>query len=130
VPHLQFEVSEPLAATTVDTLVEWATDRYATTMDTGTGHVAVTVRDDATLAMGRADPDAPVAVLNADVRAGRSATQRRDLAVAVVDYLHDHLGVPAANVYVVYTEHPGEDFHLAEGPLASWSNDEAEDGAV
>jgi len=130
VPHLQFELTDRLDADEAASLVGWVTERYAAAMDTGTGHVAVTVRDDATLAMGRAGEGEPVAVLNADVRAGRTATQRRELATDVVAYLGDRLGVPRENVYVVYTEHPGEDFHLAEGPLGSWSDEEADDGAV
>lgn len=124
-PHLQFEVTEPLERSAVESFADRVTELYADVMDTGTGHVGVTVRDDASLAMGRAGADEPVAFLNADVRAGRSSAQRRELAVAVVDELGDRWDVPADNVYVVYTEHPGEDFHLREGPLSSWSADEA-----
>jgi phenylpyruvate tautomerase PptA (4-oxalocrotonate tautomerase family) len=127
-PHLEFTVSEPVAD--ARPVVDWITDRYAAVMDTGTGHVAVTVRDDAGLSMGRADPGDPVAVLDADVRAGRSPEQRRDLAAAVVARLDEEWDVPPANTYVVYTEHPGEDFHLAEGPLGSWSADEEGPGAL
>jgi phenylpyruvate tautomerase PptA (4-oxalocrotonate tautomerase family) len=127
VPHLHLAVSEPLADAAVETFTDWVTDRYAEVMDTGTGHVAVAVRDDAALSMGRADPGRPVAVLDADVRAGRDSAQRRTLAADVVAHLDERLGVPAANTYVVYTEHPGEDFHLAEGALDSWSADEGGD---
>lgn len=126
-PHLQFEVTEPIDESDTESFADWVIERYAELMDTGTGHVGVTVRDDAALALGRADPDDPVAVLNADVRAGRSADQRRELAVAVMNELDDRWGVPSENVYVVYTEHPGEDFHLREGALTSWSTDEAGD---
>lgn len=128
-PHLQFEVTETIDESDVESFADWVTGRYAELMDTGTGHVGVTVRDDAALALGRADADDPVAVLNADVRAGRSADQRRELAVAVMDELEDRWDVPSENVYVVYTEHSGEDFHLREGALASWSTDEAGDGS-
>lgn len=128
-PHLRFEVTEPLDGS-VEPFAEWAADLYAEVMDTGTGHVAVTVREEATLSLGRAGADEPVAVLNADVRAGRSADQRRDLAVAVIEQLGERWGVPAENVYVVYTEHPGEDFHLQEGTLDAWTADEADDGVL
>jgi phenylpyruvate tautomerase PptA (4-oxalocrotonate tautomerase family) len=127
-PHLSFEVSEPLEENDVEPFAEWVTELYAEVMNTGTGHVAVTVRDDAALAMGRADPGEPVAVLDADVRAGRPFEKRRELASAVIEEMSDRWGVPAENAYVVYTEHAGEDFILAEGPLASWSVDEGPPG--
>jgi len=129
-PHLQFEVSGPLDGGAGGPFAEWTTELYADVMETGTGHVCVTVRDGARLSLGRAGTDEPVAVLNADIRAGRSAEQRRNLAVAVIEELGDRWGVPAENVYVVYTEHPGEDFHLAEGRLDSWPDSEREEGAL
>lgn len=81
-PHLQFETT---ATPTPDDKREFAaraTDLYADAMDTGTEHVAVTIREcpPGGLALGRADPDEDVAVLNADVRSGRSAEQRRAFA--------------------------------------------------
>jgi len=129
-PHLQFEVSEPLADDAVDGFIERVTGLFVEHMDTGTGHVAVTVRDDAGVALGRAAADEPVAVLNADVRAGRTADQRRALAADCIAALADRLGVPPANCYVVYTEHPGADFHLDEGPLDAWDAGEDETGAL
>jgi phenylpyruvate tautomerase PptA (4-oxalocrotonate tautomerase family) len=129
-PHLQYEFDHALAADTRRALIAWTTEQYSEIMETGTGHVAVTVRElDATaLSLGRAPADEPVAVLNADVRAGRSAAQRQSFASAVIDYLDGELGVPADHCYVVYTEHDGPDFVLNEGPLASWSDAEAEHG--
>ena len=124
-PHLQFEVTEPLADSDVESSTAWVTDLYAEVMATGTGHVAVTVRDEASLAMGRAGPDEPVAVLDADIRAGRSLDQRRELAAAVIEGVSDRWDVPPENTYVVYTEHPGEDFVLDEGPLETWAGDES-----
>jgi len=128
-PHLQFEVTERIDRSAVESFADRITTLYATIMDTGTGHVGVTVRDGASLALGRADADDRIAFLNADVRAGRTAEQRRELAVAVMEELHERWDVPTENVYVVYTEHSGEDFHLREGALSSWSSDEAEDGS-
>jgi 5-carboxymethyl-2-hydroxymuconate isomerase len=129
-PHLQYEFDHALDADARRALTAWTTERYSDVMETGTGHIAVTIRElDATaLSLGRAPEDGPVAALNADVRAGRSADQRQAFARAVIDHLDAELGVPAAHCYVVYTEHDGPDFVLNEGPLASWSDDEAEDG--
>lgn len=128
-PHLQFETTVALDEAAIHRLTEWITGRYAELMATGTGHIAVTVRDECHVSMGRAAPGDDVAVLNADVRAGRSADQRETLAAAVIDRLADRWSVPADNVYVVFTEHPGPDFVLSEGPLASWDATEADEGA-
>jgi len=125
VPHLQFETTEPLDAAQKETVAEWVTGHYAELMETGTDHVGVTVRDGAFLTLGRATSDEPVAFLNADIRAGRSFEQRRELAEAVIEALAEHWDVPPENTYVVYTEHDGEAFHLSEGALASWSDSEA-----
>ena len=128
-PHLQYEVNRSLDADARTALVEWTTEQYSETMDTGTGHIAVTIRelDGTALALGRAPEGEPVAVLNADVRAGRSADQRTSFASAVIEYLDAEIGVPAPHCYVVYTEHDGPDFVLDEGPLAAWSDAEAGD---
>lgn len=128
-PHLQYEINRSLDADVRTRLADWTTAQYSETMETGTGHIAVTIRElDATaLSLGRAPDGEPVAVLNADVRAGRSAEQRQSFASAVIDRLDGELGVPADHCYVVYTEHDGPDFVLSEGPLASWSADEAAD---
>lgn len=64
-PHLQFEVSEPLDGT-VEPFPGWTTELYADVMETGTGHVCVTVRDDTELSLGRRTerPVAGVCVTN------------------------------------------------------------------
>jgi hypothetical protein len=53
-PHLQFETNTALDPTDRRALTEWATERYGEVMETGTGHVAVTVRTVDTLTLGRA----------------------------------------------------------------------------
>lgn len=123
-PHLQFEVTNRIDSESKASFAAWVTERYADVMDTGTDHVGVTIRDGASLALGRVPADEPVAFLNADVRAGRSFEQRRMLAVAVMDEIADRWGIPRENQYVIYTEHPGEDFLLREGALDSWAADE------
>lgn len=131
-PHLQFTVTQSLSSDERAALVEWVTQAFAEVMETGTGHVAVSVREceRGALALGRGGSDEPVGLLDADVRAGRTSEQRATLASRVIEYFDQELGVPEDNCYVVFTEHPGSDFHLAEGPLASWSDDEAEEGAT
>jgi phenylpyruvate tautomerase PptA (4-oxalocrotonate tautomerase family) len=133
-PHLAFELGRSVSDGERVAFIDWVTERFAETMGTGTGHVAVSVHEfggsGGGLGLGRAPLDEPVAVLSADIREGRSADQRADFASAVIDRLDTQFGVAPEHCYVVFTEHPGEDFHLAEGPLRSWSGDEGETGAL
>jgi hypothetical protein len=100
-------------------------------METGPRHVAVSVRelDGGAMWLGRAVEGDPAAIPNADVRAGRSFARRERFASDPVRRLVT-LWVPEVHCYVVYTEHLGEDFLLAEGPLDSWDGSEARDGAL
>jgi len=93
-------------------------------MDTGTDHIAVTLRcaSREDLTFGRAaDPSRGIAFLNADLRKGRTPQQKREFALAVIAELERVLGVPRASVYVVFTEHDGPDFQMHDGVLPSWS---------
>jgi len=123
-PHLQFDLSfspRPEAKTRFASAV---VQHFARVMDTGTDHIAVTLRcggrED--LTFGRAaDPSRGIAFLNADLRRGRTPEQKRAFALAVIGELERVLGVPGPNVYVVFTEHDGPDFQMHDGVLPSWS---------
>ena len=103
-------------------------EQYAETMETDTGHIVVAIRDLGTtdLSLGRAPDGEYVGVLNADIRAGRSLDQRRTLANAVIERFGEQFDIPTEHCYVFYSEHPGEDFHLEEGAMDSWSDTEAD----
>jgi hypothetical protein len=112
VSHLQFEAVETLDERDVRSFTGRATDCHSELVDSGTDHVGVTVRDDVSFALGRAEPDAPVAVLSADVRAGRTVEQRRELAVTVIAELSDRREVATENACVGHAGQPGKDVHL------------------
>lgn len=128
-PHLRFETTAEPGDKTKFTA--WVTERFADVMDTGTGHVGVSFRvcDRDDLSLGRAADDEDVVLVDADIRAGRSENQRRTLAASIIESISEAWDVPASNVYLVYTEHDGFDFHLAEGALASWDESESTTGA-
>ena len=102
------------------------TDRYVEEMATTAGHVAVVVRDHspAAMALGRA-VDGPIAVLDADVRRGRSLDRRRSFALSVVDWLETNWDVPRPNVKITFTEHEGDQLMGADRVGGEWSPDEA-----
>ena len=92
-------------------------------METKTDHIATAIREHGAhnLDIGRAeDREDGVAHVNADVRLGRTIEQRRTLALGFIEILHELAGVPPENLYVTFTEHKGEDFHLNERYLRSW----------
>jgi phenylpyruvate tautomerase PptA (4-oxalocrotonate tautomerase family) len=59
--------------------------------------------------------------MNADLRKGRTAEQKRSFALAVIDELEQILSVARSAVYVIFTEHDGPDFQMHDGVLPSWS---------
>nr|WP_303650210.1 tautomerase [Halalkalicoccus sp. NIPERK01] len=84
---------------------------YAEHMDTGTDHVAVVIRErtESELSIGRADPDQPCLVLDAEIRRGREFERKRSFALAVMGLANDAWAIPDPNMKVVFTEHAGED---------------------
>jgi phenylpyruvate tautomerase PptA (4-oxalocrotonate tautomerase family) len=123
-PHLHFDLNLSPPADARRRFGAAIVARFAEIMDTGTDHVGVTIRchgpDD--LVFGRAaEPAKGIAFVNADIRRGRTAEQKRRLALAFIDEVHRAFGVPARAVYVTYTEHDGEHFQLDDKVLPSWS---------
>ncbi len=126
-PHLQFEINRHLTDPEKITFAEEVRLLFSRIMDTGTDHISISIRefDTFNLSVGRVrEPEKGVAVVNADIREGRTMTQRRDLCLGFMDLLHIRFGVPREHMYVTLTEHKGEDFHLLEKYLTSWQEGE------
>jgi len=126
-PHLQFEINRSLEDKEKKPFIEEVRQLFAKTMDTGTDHICVTIREYGTynLSIGRVkDPKKGVAVVNADIRQGRTMAQRRELSLGFMELMHKHWGVVKEQMYVTLTEHKGEDFHLLEKYLAGWQEGE------
>ncbi|MBT8447777.1 MAG: tautomerase [Gammaproteobacteria bacterium] len=126
-PHLQVDINSGLDDDQRRAIADSFKRLFSRVMDTGTDHIAIAIREYATygLDIGRVtDHTLGVAQVNADVREGRSTDQRRELALGFMHILHDVAGVPLAHMYVTFTEHKGEDFHLEEKYLASWESGE------
>ncbi|WP_435066007.1 tautomerase family protein [Halobaculum sp. EA56] len=124
-PHIRFDLSVSVDDDERAAFADWVAETYGAVMDTGTDHVGVVVAE-SDPRLGRAGADDPVALVNADVRAGRTVEQRHDLARRLTAELDDRFGVPEETVYVVFTEHEGADFVLGGEPLASWDAGEGE----
>ena len=126
-PHLQFDLNLSPSPADKTRFAAAVVQHFARIMDTGTDHIAVSLRCLAAedLTFGRAvDPSRGIAFLNADLRLGRTPGQKRAFALAVIDELERTFGVPRAGVYVIFTEHDGPDFQMHDGVLPSWSTGE------
>lgn len=108
-------------------LAEKVRHLFSNVMDTGTDHITVSIREFGTynLSIGRVrEPEKGVAVVNADIRQGRTIEQRRNLSLGFMDLLHETLNIPMEHIYVTITEHKGEDFQLSEKYLSNWREGE------
>jgi phenylpyruvate tautomerase PptA (4-oxalocrotonate tautomerase family) len=123
-PHLQFEVNFPVTRDEKSRFAEGVIRSFAEIMDTGTDHIAVTLRCLAPedLTFGRAaGSGGRTAFVNADIRLGRTRDQKRRLALAYIDQISRTWGLAREAVYVIFTEHDGENFQLSDRVLPSWS---------
>jgi phenylpyruvate tautomerase PptA (4-oxalocrotonate tautomerase family) len=126
-PHLQFELDFTPPPEARRAFASAVVNHFATIMDTGTDHIAITLRcyPRGDLTFGRAvDPGRGIAFLNADIRLGRSRDQKRRLSLAIIGELGARFGVPKEATYVILTEHDGENFQLSDRVLPSWSSGE------
>jgi phenylpyruvate tautomerase PptA (4-oxalocrotonate tautomerase family) len=126
-PHLQFEVNFPVAREEKARFAASVIRHFSEIMDTGTDHIAVTLRCYAPedLTFGRAAATGGrTAFVNADIRLGRTKEQKRRLALAYIDEISRTWGLSREAVYVIFTEHDGEHFQLSDRVLPSWSSGE------
>lgn len=126
-PHLQFEINREITDAEKNTFSEQIRNLFSEVMDTGTDHISISIREFGTynLSIGRVkEPEKGVALVNADIRNGRSIEQRRKLALGFIALLNKLMLIPEEHIYVTLTEHKGEDFHLVEKYLASWQEGE------
>ena len=126
-PHLQFEFNQNLTDSQKQIFAEDVRTLFSETMDTGTDHISISIREFGTynLSIGRVkEPEKGVAVVNADIREGRTMDKRRTLTLGFMELINKSFNIPVTNMYVTLTEHKGEDFHLFEKYLASWQTGE------
>lgn len=118
-PLLQFDTDFPVSDAEADAFSEAVTDLYVETMDAERSYVAVVVRDDCHLSLGRA-VEGPRVFCSADVRAGREEETRREFATAVMAEAAERFGVPDENLKVVFTEHAGAQMQGVDRVGGDW----------
>jgi phenylpyruvate tautomerase PptA (4-oxalocrotonate tautomerase family) len=126
-PHLRFEVNRSIPDAAKIALAEHVRQLFANVMGSGTDHISISIYECGTydLSIGRVtEPGKGVAIVDADIRKGRTIDQRRALALGFIELLQKNLGIPPEHVYVTFTEHKGEDFHMSDRYLADWREGE------
>jgi phenylpyruvate tautomerase PptA (4-oxalocrotonate tautomerase family) len=118
-PYLQFDADFRIPDEEAAAFQTAVADLYAKQMDADASYTAVAVRDDVSLFLGRADSGKRV-VVSADIREGRSEQGKRDLALALIDLVHETFDVPTANLKVVFTEHAGHQMMGADRVGDDW----------
>lgn len=125
-PHLQFEINKKVSNDTKEEFVNEIRNCFAQVMDTGTEHIAISIReyDKYSLTIGRADIKDDICLMNLDIREGRTIEKRRELALRYMEIVKQNFGINQKNQYITFTQHTGEDFHLVEKFLADWERGE------
>ena len=125
-PHLQFELNKKVSDESKGIFVNEIRKTFSEVMDTGTYHIAVSLReyDKYNLTIGRADINDDICLMNLDIRQGRTIEKRRELALKYMEIIKHNFGIDTKNQYITFTEHKGEDFHLVEKYLATWTTGE------
>jgi hypothetical protein len=122
-PHLRIDLNFTVSSHDKTRFAAAVVEHFGRVMNTGTDHVAVSLRCAARedIFFGRAADPARVALLDFDVRRGRTMGQKRELAMAVFGELQRTFAIAPSGAYLVYTEHDGPDFQMHDGVLPSWS---------
>ncbi|WP_336037026.1 tautomerase [Halobacterium yunchengense] len=121
-PLLQFDADFPVPDADADAFAADVTDRYVDVMDADRSYVAVVVRDDCHLSLGRA-VDGRRLFCSADVRRGRDDATRRAFATDVMALAAERFDVPDRNLKVVFTEHAGAQMHGVDRVGGDWSGE-------
>lgn len=125
-PHLQFEVSKKLTKGSKEKFIEFVQLKFSKIMQTGTDHIAITIREmnAENLSLGRSIKNEAVCLMNLDIRTGRTRSQKKELVKTLIIGAESILGVKVKNQYVTMTNHAGEEFNFFEKSLTDWKEND------
>jgi len=123
-PYLQLDVPYAYPADVRHRLAQCLGDRFADIMQTTPDRVIVAFRqlaEGALVRCGSGNPE-PAAVLKCDIRRGRPAQQRAELARALIDACVMILGLHLSQLSVEFTQHAGDEiFEAGAGWAGEWT---------
>ncbi|AXX86080.1 tautomerase family protein [Malaciobacter marinus] len=125
-PHLKFEINKKVSDDIKKEFILKIEDAFSEVMDTDKGHIAISINEVGKydISIGRAVDGDDICLMSLDIRHGRTIEQRRELALRFMAIVNELFKVDNRNQYLTYTKHDGEDFHLIERYLPSWTLNE------
>jgi phenylpyruvate tautomerase PptA (4-oxalocrotonate tautomerase family) len=127
-PYLQLDVSNHYPVEVKRDLARRLGDSYARIMQTTPELVTVAFRElgeGGVWCCGGGEPQ-PAALLSCDIRRGRPAEQRAELAQALIDACVDTLGLRSDRLVVEFTQHTADEmYRTGRGWAAEWTPAEA-----
>jgi phenylpyruvate tautomerase PptA (4-oxalocrotonate tautomerase family) len=126
-PYLQLDVPGTYPANIKRALANELGSIYAEVMKTQAEKVVVAIRELGEGSMWRCgDSCAPAAMLSCDIRLGRPAELRAQLAERLIEASASLLNLMKDQLTVEFTQHPGDDFYRPGcGLVSDWSPAEA-----
>ena len=129
-PYLQLDVSRQYSPAAKQQLARELGRIYAARMQADINRVSVAIRELVPGGLWRCTSDEPyqAALLMCDIRKGRPAEQRADLAKALIDACIEILGLKLDQINVEFTQHSGDEmYHPLRGGLSlDWRPDEVD----
>ena len=123
-PHIQIDINRNLRSDQKKVICRNVVEIFSKVMKTGKDHIAISIRefDKDNLYLGQVrDISNGIVLMNIDLRSGRTTKQREILKSELMEGLSQITLIPVESMYVTYTEHPGQDFHLSNRNLDDWS---------
>ena len=126
-PYLQLDLPAQYAAETKRRLAARLGDLYCELMQARPGIVSVGFRELGPHNLwktGGIEPR-PGAVIQCDIRRGRTAEQREAVARAIVAACAEELAMPPADIVLEFTQHAADEWFVNDGLAAEWQPGEA-----
>jgi Tautomerase enzyme. len=128
-PYLQLDVNGTFSVQAKKTLAKKISDTYSKMMKVDIRRISVTIRECGEGSIWRmvdGEP-VPVSVLMCDIRKGRSAELRTDVAKALIQDCTTILGLREDRLNVEFTQHSGDEmYHPTLGGYSpDWSEEES-----
>ena len=126
-PYLQLDLPNQYAAETKRRLARRLGDLYCEMMQAKPGIVSVGFRELGPHNLwktGGIEPR-PGAVIQCDIRRGRTAEQREAVARAIVTACAEELAIAAVDIVLEFTQHAADEWFVNDGLAPEWQPDEA-----
>jgi phenylpyruvate tautomerase PptA (4-oxalocrotonate tautomerase family) len=127
-PYLQFDLPGAYSSGVKRRLAQRVGQLYAEVMQTSASIVKIAFRElgaDNLYRCHATQPPQPVVVIMCDIRRGRPAAARQELAAQLVAVCAQELQVSLGSIEVEFTQHPGDEMYRNGALAADWQPDEA-----